>query len=69
VCTEYSIYNGYLGDTLIVSVTFTPCCGEKNLSPYGLYQKATVSLCSSTYPVVPNELVTVTTIRPCPSCV
>jgi hypothetical protein len=66
VCTEYSIYNG---TDAIIQVIFTPCCGEIQVSPYGLSKGATLRICSSTYPsTITSPSITITTVGSCPSC-
>jgi hypothetical protein len=52
----------------IIEVTFTPCCGEINISPYGL-STGNFSICSSTTPTTSS--VTYGSVRllgTCPTC-
>jgi hypothetical protein len=52
----------------IIKVIFTPCCGEINISPYGL-STGNFSICSSTTPTTSS--VTYGSVRllgTCPTC-
>ena len=65
-CTYYSIYNG---NEVIIQVNFTSCCGEIDVSPFGLQVDNTLFICSTTTPTV--SLLTSTVISNlgvCPTC-
>jgi hypothetical protein len=64
-CNYYRV--GNIGDG-IIEVTFTPCCGEINISPYGL-SNGNFSICSSTTPITSSVTYgTVTLLSTCPTC-
>ena len=63
-CLEYSVYNLY--DNML-ELNFEPCCGEVNISPYGLVGQTTVTFCSTTYPTTSSPS-TITLLGNCPNC-
>ena len=64
-CLYYRV--GNIGDG-IIEVTFTPCCGEINISPYGL-SNGNFTICSSTLPTTSSVTDgAVTLLSTCPTC-
>jgi hypothetical protein len=48
-------------------LNFEPCCGEVNVSPYGLAGTTTLTFCSTSYPTT-SASSTITLLGNCPSC-
>jgi hypothetical protein len=63
-CFFYRIVNN--NETKDVSITFTPCC-DTEISPLIIPSIGATSICSSTTPSVPVNVV-VTLIGTCPTC-